>query len=168
MVTIWSPAGAPLSSVKLTKRAVDAAQPGPGRYFLWDSELRGFGLRVAQTGTKTYVVRYRPRGVGRGAPKRFVVIGRHGPATPEQARTRAKTILGEVAAGKDPAKASDANAAVTVSALVDLFVSEHAKAKRKPRTAAGYEAALRGYLVPKLGKRPAVWPAAGLMDTELS
>jgi integrase len=144
------------SSAKLTKRAVDGATPRSGRYFVWDTELKGFGLRVAESGTKTYVVRYRPRGIGPAAPKRFVVVGRHGAITPDEARTRAKAILGEVAAGRDPASASTrAGGSITCAALVDRFIAEHVKPKRKPRTAADYEAVLKKYFVPRFGKRAA-------------
>ena len=144
------------SSVKLTKRAVDSALPQAGRYVVWDAELKGFGLRVAKSGTKTYIVRYRPRGLGRGAPKRFVVIGRHGPLTPDEARARARAILGAVAAGEDPAKdRSDSATAMTVAALVELFIEEHVKAKRKSRTASGYSAILHRLFIPKFGKRAA-------------
>ena len=144
------------SSAKLTERTVDAATPRSGRYFVWDTELKGFGLRVAESGTKTYVVRYRQRGIGPAAPKRFVVVGRHGAVTPDEARTRAKAILGEVAAGRDPAGASTrAGDALTCAALVDRFIAEHMRPKRKARTAADYEAVLRKYFVPRFGKRAA-------------
>ena len=146
----------PEAATKLTKRAVDQALPSDARYFVWDSELKGFAIRVAPSGTKTYIVRYRPRGDGRLGPKRFVVVGRHGPLTPEQARMRAREILGAVAAGRDPAaERAQTSAAMTVAALVELFVSEHAAAKRKPRTATGYAAVLNSWVVPKLGKRAA-------------
>jgi integrase len=42
-----------------------------------------------------------------------------------------------------------------IAQLVELFINEHAKPKRKPRTAADYAAVLRTYLVPKFGKRAA-------------
>ena len=146
----------PPSSAKLTKRAVDGAEPQSGRYFLWDTELKGFALRVAQSGTKTYIVRYRPRGMGRGAPKRFVVLGRHGPITPNEARARAKAILGAVAAGEDPAKRqANSVCSMTVAGLVDKFIADHVQAKRKARTATGYAAILRRNLIPRLGKRVA-------------
>ena len=35
--------------------------------------------------------------------KRFVKLGTYGPTAPEEARDRAKAILGAVAAGSDPA-----------------------------------------------------------------
>ena len=144
------------SSAKLTKRAVDAAAPKSTRYLLWDTELKGFGLRVAPSGTKTYIVRYRPRGVGPSAPKRFVVLGRHGPITPDEGRARARTLLGAVAAGRDPAREQTRIAdTLIVARLVDLFIEDHVKAKRKSGTAAGYAAVLKNNLVPRLGKRAA-------------
>ena len=45
--------------VMLTKRTVDASQPEAERYILWDSGLKGFGLRVEASGTKAFLVRYR-------------------------------------------------------------------------------------------------------------
>lgn len=86
----------------ISKRSVDQAVPGANDSFLWDSELRGFGLKITPAGGKVYVVQYRTG--GRGSPTKRVTIGRHGsPWTPDQARRKAKAILGEVAAGRDPA-----------------------------------------------------------------
>src|SRR5271168_4867946 len=102
---MWSPGsiaegtGMAESRAKLTKRVVDAAAPQPGRYIVWDTELKGFALRVAESGTKTYILRYRPRGSGRMGPRRFMVLGRHGVITPDEARAQARAILGAVAAG---------------------------------------------------------------------
>ena len=44
---------------KITKRLVDALEPRPAEYFVWDSEIPGFGLRVLPSGRKGYVVQYR-------------------------------------------------------------------------------------------------------------
>src|ERR1700733_4671033 len=88
---------------RLTKEVVDCATPRAAPY--WDTALSGFGLRVGHTGTKTFFVRYRPKGTGRTGPKRFYTIGKYGPLTPDQARNRAKEVLGQVAAGQDPAVA---------------------------------------------------------------
>lgn len=90
---MWSPRITSPRPETAVKRAVDQALPGDARYFLWDSELKGFSIRVAPSGTKTYIVRYRPRGGGSLGPKRFVVVGRHGPLPPEKARMRAREIL---------------------------------------------------------------------------
>ena len=45
--------------VALTKRSVDAAQPSVREWCLWDTEVKGFGLRVRPSGVKTYVACYR-------------------------------------------------------------------------------------------------------------
>jgi integrase len=86
----------------ITKRTVDAAAPREKDAFLWDSELKGFGLKVTPAGARVYVVQYRTG--GRGTSTKRITIGRHGaPWTPEQARRKAKAILGAVASGGDPA-----------------------------------------------------------------
>ena len=49
---------------RLTKRIVDAMAPRDVRYIVWDADLKGFGIRIETSGTKTYLVRYRPRDGG--------------------------------------------------------------------------------------------------------
>ena len=46
---------------KLTKRIVDAAAGDPDGedVWLWDSEVKGFGLRVKPSGAKSYIIKYR-------------------------------------------------------------------------------------------------------------
>ena len=92
------------SRVKLSKAMVEQAAPRAARHILWDSVVPGFALRIEPSGIKTYFVRYRADGGGRAAPQRLVTIGRHGLYTVDQARQRARIILGEAAIGDDPAK----------------------------------------------------------------
>ncbi len=47
----------PSAAVKLTKRVVDDALPKAKRYEIWDGGIRGLGLGVEATGTKTYILR---------------------------------------------------------------------------------------------------------------
>lgn len=146
----------PETTIRLTKRTVDQALPGPSRYILWDSDISGFGLRVETSGKKTYFVRYRPKGLGRAAPKRFMTIGRHGHLTPDQARAQAQNILGAVAVGSDPAaQVAAAKAAMIVKDAIDLYLREHVNPKRKERTAEEYASALKRHVIPELGSRPA-------------
>ena len=89
---------------KLGKSTVEGiARPTAGtRAVLWDSELKGFGVRVTGSGIRTYILRYRVG--GRDAPLRTHTIGRHGsPWTTEQARRRAAELLGQVRLGVDHA-----------------------------------------------------------------
>jgi hypothetical protein len=85
---------------KITKRSVDALKASPGRHtFLWDDELRGFGVRCLPSGLKVYLLKYRTHG-GR---QRWLTLGQHGALTPEQARLRAGQEKAAISRGADPA-----------------------------------------------------------------
>jgi hypothetical protein len=79
-----------------------------------------------------------------------------GPLTPDEARRLAKATLGSVAHGLDPAavKAAERRAS-TLREIADLFLSEHAEAKRKPLTASSYRDVLQRLVLPELGNRRA-------------
>jgi integrase len=137
---------------KLTKRIVDAAAPAPSRYTLWDGTLPGFGVTVSPAGTKTFMVRYRPK--KSAAPKRFMSLGRFGPITVEEARDKAMKIMGAVANGEDPAATlAEDRASRTVGNAAEEFLTEHVATKRKPTTAASYRHTFSCYIVPKFGQR---------------
>jgi integrase len=137
----------------ISKRAVDRARSGSKDNYLWDSELRGFGLKVTPTGRKVYLVQYRLG--GRKGRTRRVTIGAHGVLTAEQARTRAKKLLGEVAAGRDPASGSDGmRASRAFGELLTKFLKEHANDKLKASTASEYHRLARLYIQPGLSSRP--------------
>ena len=141
---------------KITKRSVDALTPTANgtETVLWDSELKGFGVRVQKGGGKSYVLHYRV-GTGRGAPLRKLTIGRHGsPWTPETARREAKTLLGMIEEGADPAADKmSRREAPTLAELAERFLAEHAEAKRKGSTAAEYKRLLDKIILPALAKQ---------------
>ncbi len=84
---------------KVTVRTVDALKPKRDRdVFLWDGELRGFGVRVKPSGLKSYLVQYRNAD---GATRRLV-LGHHGVTTAKRARDLARAKLVEVSEGLDP------------------------------------------------------------------
>jgi len=144
------------ATVRLTKRAIDQAEPRSKPYFLWDAELKGFGARIDPGGGKTFAVRYRPKNHGASAPKRFITVGRYGALTVDEARNRAKEILGAVATGADPAaEIALRRAASTFKEIADLFLKEHVGPKRKMSTAQDYESLLTNYAIPALGSRKA-------------
>ena len=107
---------------KITKRAVDAQQPVQGRdVFIWDSELRGFGIRVKPSGVKTFLIQYR-NVEGR---TRRLVLGQHGALTPENARDLAREKLAGVAKGEDPSAERHAvRAGMSVSEVCDWYLEE--------------------------------------------
>jgi integrase len=108
---------------------------------------------VQRSGEKSYVVKYRA-GSGRGAPTRRVTLGAVGALTPDEARKLAKATLGAVAHGLDPAavKAAERRAS-TLREIAEVFLAEHAEAKRKPLTASSYRDVLERIVLPELGSR---------------
>ena len=139
---------------KLTKRAVDAYTPTSSRYTVWDSDLKGFGLRVAPTGVKSYIARYRTGG-GRSGTLRQVTLGRHGALTPDEARAFARKTLSAVAHGDDPAlNRTEERSGLTLASIAELFLRDHVEKKLKRSTAAFYRWTLHKYVLPKLGSRP--------------
>jgi integrase len=151
-----------LSNILITKRAVDCALPRDERYEIWDSKLAGFGLRIEASGTKSFIVRYRADGGGRSAPRRFVTLGRYGALTAEEARRKAKTLLGAAAKGDDPAgDLSKKRREMTMSALIDCYADEGCFIQRgirqgdpmKDRTKAYTLARLRHHVLPLLGHK---------------
>ena len=83
---------------KLTKRTVESLPIQAKDYFVWDDEVAGFGVRVMPSGAKTYQAQYR-----KGGRTRRVSLGRHGTLTADEARKRARELLGRVAGGENPA-----------------------------------------------------------------
>ena len=88
---------------KLTKRVVDAITSGDKTVIYYDSELTGFCLKVLASGGKRWCVEYRSGAGGRSVGKTRMVLGSTSSTTPDQARQSARTILGAVALGQDPA-----------------------------------------------------------------
>ncbi len=133
---------------KITKRTVDSCEPREQRYTVWDTTLRGFGVRVNSDGSKSYVVKYLIDG-----RQRWYTIGRHGALTPDEARTEAQDILGKAAKGIDPAKTkAEERAASTVAELCDRYLADGC-ATKKPSTLATDRGRIERHIKPLLGHR---------------
>jgi integrase len=141
-----------MGTANITKRTVDAAKAHKTDSYLWDRELHGFGLKVTPAGRKVYLVQYRLG--GRKGRTRRVTIGQHGsPWTPRTARTEAGRLLGEIAAGRDPAAERDnAKADKSLGIVLDQFMAEHT-VKLKPATVEEYQRLIRLYIKPRLQNR---------------
>lgn len=106
---------------KLTKKTVDDAEPGDREYFIWDPELKGFGLKVFPSGSKSFVFQYRNR---QGRTTRLTIGKFSESLTADQARKIAKDYAFEVHAGRDPqGEKQAARKALTVNELLDLYVA---------------------------------------------
>jgi len=81
---------------KITKTSVDRLEPWT---VLWDTDVKGFGVRRHGADARHYLLRYRF-----GGKQTFRKIGRHGsPFTPDTARNEARRLLGLLASGVNPA-----------------------------------------------------------------
>lgn len=148
--------------IRLSKRTVDAAEARASRYEIWDADLTGFGLRVETSGRKTFLIRYRTDGGGRKATRRSMVLGQYGKLTPEEARKKARQLLGSVANGDDPAAGRTAKRReMTIAELLVEYEKRGCVIQRgkrqgiamKPLTKAYTMARLNHHVLPLLGKR---------------
>jgi integrase len=134
---------------RISKRAVDAlvCPLGKDREIFWDDDLSGFGVVAFPSGSKTYIVQYRKDGRSRRAQ-----IGKHGRLTPDEARSEAKKLLGQIESGADPIKAKrEARGVPTFKEVADDFLKQHSALKRKPRTHAEYDRLLEKRILPHIG-----------------
>lgn len=137
---------------KLTKRTVDAISAGDCPLIIYDIDLKGFGLRAARRGTKSWFVEYRPGARGRGIAKRRMVLGSVGTLTPDEARAAAREILAAAALGDDPAASrSRARKIPIFREFAGRYLAEEAVAKLKPRTVVNYRIYLHKHAAPVIG-----------------
>jgi integrase len=155
-----------MAAEKLTKRIVDALKaPKPSKVgvkvretFVWDRELRGFGVQVMPSGLKSFVIQYR---TAEGRLRRSV-IGRFGLMTVEEARDLAHEKLVAVSKGVDPVAAeAEDTGRITVAELCDWYLTE-AEAGRilgrrrrpiKASTLAMDRSRVEAHIKPLLGRR---------------
>lgn len=128
---------------KLTKKTVDALLPTNRAFVVYDTDLAGFGCRVMPTGSKSWIVEYRPHGGGRGVSKKRITLAKTGTLTAEQARKAAADILAKARLGADPAADhAKRRASITVADLISAFEAEHVHGKLKAKTGKSYAAGL--------------------------
>lgn len=137
--------------VKLTKRTVDAIIPGDRASVAYDTELKGFGVRVAPKGSLSWFIEYRPGAGGRRVAKRRMYFGGREFA-PEQARQAAKEMLASIALGGDPvAKRREERESQTFREFAERYLREEAEAKLKTGTITNYRICVRKHAVPEIG-----------------
>lgn len=141
---------------KLTKRLIDATEADPnGEEFLWDSEVKGFGLRVKPSGAKSFVLKYR---IGTRT-KRYTICKVGNPYTVDEAREKARELLADIRNGIDPADAKrEARTALTIEELADLYLGPVGKADKPNKKEASWttdDRVIRRHVIPLLGRKVA-------------
>jgi integrase len=144
---------ATIRTAKLTGRTVEAAKPEAKRYVIWDTEKKGFGVRVETSGLKSFIIRYRAGQGGRNSVAREMVIGRFGNWAPEKARVEAGRILNQVDAGQDPAlDRNQKRKELNISELCDLYLIE-GTANKKMSTLTIDKGRIERHIKPLLGNK---------------
>jgi hypothetical protein len=143
------------AKAKITKRVVDGAVPPTnGEARIWDTEVKGFMLRIYPTGRKVYAIKCR---VGR--VQSIHTIGEHGsPWTPDEARKAALDALGRARRGEDPnAERKAAKAALTVSDLIDGYLADGPATKpaKRPSSWVSDGSNLNRHIRPLIGTKVA-------------
>lgn len=120
--------------------------PKDGNALYWDTEVRGFGLRVTPAGARSFILNYRTRS---GRMRRYTI----GPVSEWNviaARNEAKDLKKAIERGEDPLAAIRADReAPTVADMCERFIEEHLP-KKRPTTQRDYKAQINNLVLPKL------------------
>ena len=137
---------------KLTDKLVkDLPAPEGRNRIKYDSQLKGFGIRVTPAGAKSFILNYRTRA---GRERRFT-IGQAGEGgwKVHAAREEAEDIKAKLRSGYDPlAEIETERGAPTVADLCDRFTEEHFP-KKRAATQQDYARAIKLYIRPVLQHR---------------
>ena len=147
---------------KLTKRVVDGIPPVNRPTIIYDTELKGFGVRVMPSGSKAWIVEFRPNGGGRKVATKRMTLGQTTTLNADEARKAARDTLAAVRLGQDPARERTLKRETPiVRDFVERYLAEEAKLKLKPGTVSNYRIYFRKHVAPEIGalKLNAVSPA---------
>jgi integrase len=134
----------------LTDKIIRELAPDPGKeYHMWDSQLPGFGVRVRKSGHKTLVLFYRPKNRTR---IRKLTLGNAEAIPASEARRQARELLGQIAAGKDPADERLAYRNSSLRAAYETFKAEHLPNVSREH-ARHRERIFERHFLPKLGDK---------------
>ena len=137
--------------MKLTKvvcdKAVYEGKGGKGFYAVRDDSVKGFGLRITPSGTKSFIITYRI-----GGRLRIHTLGRYGVLTVDEARRLARQRLAGVLQGEDPAEAKQKSIlGDTVKDLCAVYMEKKALPEKKWWRQDF--ARIQRYIIPELGNR---------------
>lgn len=139
----------------LTDRTLKSLKPAASHYDVWDATVPGLGVRVSQTGRKTFVLMARIR---RGSHPTRRALGVYGAITLADARTKAQEWLKLIRQGIDPTIEEERRRAAelrrqenTFAAVAEDFIKEKVATERKGREVARD---IRRVFIPAWGSRP--------------
>src|SRR5262249_4377977 len=141
--------------ITLTDRKLKSLGPSNKRYEIMDSVVPGFGVRVAPSGKRTFILISRFGG-SKNPTRR--ALGEYGVLSLEQAREKAREWIALKDKGVDPTiqqersrRAEIAKQRTSFESVAEEFLKRHVKGQR---TAKDSEREIRKELIGRWGKRP--------------
>lgn len=138
---------------KFTTRTIEALKPPPsGRIEYFDTAIPGFGLRITDKGTKSWIIFYRVHG-----RQRRMTIGSYPKFSLSEAREEARIAFQKVERGVDPAqqkldgKKGFDHHIFGVEAVVYDFIDKHHRRDQQSRTADEIQRMFEIHLLPHMG-----------------
>jgi integrase len=127
----------------------DEKIPSSGNRIIYDTDVKGFGLRITVKGARAWVLNYRTT----AGVERRLTIGSLPDWNVRAAREEAKRLKRLVDQGQDPmGDRHELRTAPTVADLIEQWRTISAP-KRRDRTRAEYEGLIRQWVIPELGNR---------------
>jgi integrase len=119
--------------MKFTARSSAALKLPAGKsdHIVFDDDVPGFGLRIRDTGSRTWIFQYKV-----GSKQRRLVIGKASALVAEKARATAADLHAKVRLGGDPSgekAVAKAGAALTFKAIADQYLARQKK-RLRPRS----------------------------------
>ena len=145
---------------RITDKLVKGLAPPPkGNRVTYDTEVKGFGIRITAAVAKAFVLNYRA-----GGRERRFTIGAYPDWSVVAARDEARSLKRGVDLGRDPMGDRHADReAPTVDELCDRYMADHLPRKR-PASQAEDKQIIRDFVRPKLGKLKVVDVRFGHID----
>ena len=126
--------------------AKGVAPPASGHTIIYDTDLKGFGLRITAKGARAFVLNYRSAGI-----ERRLTIGRYPEWSASAARKEAENRKRQIDLGDDPmARRHEDRAALTVRELCVLYDERHLPGKSRA-SQRDDRAIIRAIILPQLG-----------------
>lgn len=136
-------------TAKLSKKMIDAFEATGKLEYLWDAEVKGFGVVITPAGSKSFILNYR----NQDNRSRRKTIGKYGKLTVEQARDIARDLTYRIAKGDDPVQQDEwQRNQPTFEEVAKRFLDDHSAIRSRPATHASNVQILAHMLLPHFGK----------------
>lgn len=136
-------------TAKLSKKMIDAFEATGKLEYLWDAEVKGFGVVITPAGSKSFILNYR----NQDNRSRRKTIGKYGKLTVEQARDIARDLTYRIAKGDDPVQQDEwQRSQPTFEEVAKRFLDDHSAIRSRPATHASNVQILAHMLIPHFGK----------------